>query len=232
MATYFACIGYDVSVVCYSSALVDRDEKSFSKVFEIFEVKDYIKYSTILETCEDLFNDNGNKRAQVLEALGLPVGHYGNSNPSGGPNARLKVLLIDEVDVFFGPEFMGSTYNPVALFQHENINKILREILSKRNFVTKESITAFQPYKDLVQLYPDLRLVFEKEIEKMIEDVKYFDSPASEDEKYLINNGNVEYMKHGKRFTNKRFSYKTAFIALQNHQKANNFKHGLNICMI
>jgi hypothetical protein len=41
---------------------------------------------------------------------------------------RMRLLLIDEVDVFFNKDFYGKTYNPVKRFKCPEIKMIMTEI--------------------------------------------------------------------------------------------------------
>ena len=47
LAAYFAFIGYNVDVVCYSPYLSERDYKSFENLFKELKIEDKIKYATI-----------------------------------------------------------------------------------------------------------------------------------------------------------------------------------------
>ena len=91
-------------------------------MFEAFKVKSYIKYGTFNKLCEDLINEKGNVRDLVEAIL------TGRSIDSiiKTPDNRPKILLIDEVDVFFSPTFYGKTYDPIALLKDETISKLIR----------------------------------------------------------------------------------------------------------
>ena len=56
------------------------------------------------EDCEDFINETGNIRDLVYgKILGQSV-NFGRKTPDGRP----KILLIDEVDVFFNKDFYGN----------------------------------------------------------------------------------------------------------------------------
>ncbi len=81
-----------------------------------------------------------------------------------GDKNKKSVLLIDEVDVFFSSTFFGKTFNPVALFEHPCITKIIKEIWDeakprngKCNYANSwnllEKIKDTEDYKILIQKY-------------------------------------------------------------------------------
>ncbi len=41
------------------------------------------------------------------------------------PSAKKRVILIDEVDVFFSKDFYNKVYVPVAQIKHEKVSKLL-----------------------------------------------------------------------------------------------------------
>ena len=45
----------------------------------------------------------------------------------------MRILLIDEVDVFFGEGFYGNTYNPVAKLQNPELIALFKYIWNNRN---------------------------------------------------------------------------------------------------
>ena len=99
-----ALLGSTVNCACYSDYLSERDFNSFSTLFEDFGVLDYISYGTFNKLCEDFINETGNIRDLVYgKILGQSV-NFGRKTPDGRP----KILLIDEVDVFFNKDFYGN----------------------------------------------------------------------------------------------------------------------------
>eukprot|EP00957_Ditylum_brightwellii_P165846 12626956-Ditylum_brightwellii.AAC.1 len=72
------------------------------------------------------------KRTKESEISKTIQNHQTRSMPSV---ARREILLVDEVDVFFGSEFYGQTYNQVAQLREPEVAEILRHIwiANKRN---------------------------------------------------------------------------------------------------
>ena len=97
LATLLAIRGWDVDCVCYSSYLSARDAQSFASVFRAFSVHDQVQYGTFNGLAEKSINANGDVRKMTEEVV------VKRGAPSALPAAagRRKILLIDEVDVFF-----------------------------------------------------------------------------------------------------------------------------------
>ena len=121
-AMILALLGYEVDIVCYSEYLTDRDRLSFAKFFQRFSLQDSIKYGTFKDVCEKFLNNRGDVREAVLAAMscgeesssgrGAPKASISSSAPTS-PNQPAdaprvsppRILLIDEVDVFFQDGF-------------------------------------------------------------------------------------------------------------------------------
>jgi hypothetical protein len=56
VSSVFALLGFNVSCACYSEYLSNRDFKSFEGVFELLNVKNYIRYGTFNKLCEYVIN--------------------------------------------------------------------------------------------------------------------------------------------------------------------------------
>ena len=98
LATLLAIRGWDVDCVCYSSYLSARDAESFASVFRAFSIHDQVQYGTFNGLAEKSINAKGDVRKMTEEVV------VKRGAPSALPAAagrRRKILLIDEVDVFF-----------------------------------------------------------------------------------------------------------------------------------
>ena len=113
-AIILALLGYEIDIVCYSEYLSNRDRASFERLFGRFGVSGRIQYGTFKDVCEKLLNKNGDVRQGVLAAMtGGPHGYdaFVRSAAAAQATAKPRVLLIDEVDVFFHEDFyMVSIY--------------------------------------------------------------------------------------------------------------------------
>eukprot|EP00935_MAST-01C_sp_MAST-1C-sp1_P000725 g725.t1 len=137
LATVLCLCDFHVDCVCYSQHLSSRDAQDFGPVFKQFGVQDMVSYSTFRQLANKLINEDGEVRA-LTKAL---FGHGGGSSSghlselsaleeqdmSGKADKGKRILLIDEVDVFFSRDFYGSTHNPtVHLSQHPEVADLQR----------------------------------------------------------------------------------------------------------
>ncbi|CAF3135394.1 unnamed protein product [Rotaria sp. Silwood2] len=97
-ASILALFGFDVCCACYSEYLSQRDYKSFLSLFNSLDVSSHIHYGTFNKLCEHRVNENSDIR-QVVEQLILTDSNIAVENAN--IIKRSKILLIDEVDVFF-----------------------------------------------------------------------------------------------------------------------------------
>ena len=124
LSCIFALKGYDVNCICYSSYLSARDYDDFKEIFQTFKVDKFITYSTISQMCEMIINKRGNVRELVDAYLDDNI----SSSQSKIQSNRPSILLIDEVDVFFGIDFYGSTYNPATRIQNNDTFELMKAI--------------------------------------------------------------------------------------------------------
>jgi len=210
VATYFGLHGFDVYSICYSQYLSDRDHEDFMEVFEVFDVQDRITYSTISTMCEHLLNKQGNVRdltKKVIESA---------SNNKAPPKIPVtvppSVLLIDEVDVFFGSSFFGNTYNPATLVSNDASYDLLKFIFGNAQNVNFGGVAATAHYKALTTQFPKLKPLIDYEIQKMIKEVKDFQNTP---EKPIVNNDIIWYKEQDSITCKKVYGYRTAFQYFQ-----------------
>ena len=131
-----ALMGCNVDCACYSEYLSSRDGGDFSNLFLAFGISSYVTYGTFNKLCERYLNQDGVVR-EVVEA------HIKGTKASGEwqrkRGGRPAVLLIDEVDVFFGKEFYGNQYKPIATIHDETVKKFVEYVWGIRNDKVKMS---------------------------------------------------------------------------------------------
>jgi len=205
-ATYFALCGFAVHSICYSQYLSERDYKDFEQLFDAFGVKDTITYSTISNMCEIIINNKGNVRNLAKNVI---------ENASRDPESTKtterpaqSVLLIDEVDVFFGKDFYGNTYNPATLISNNETFEILHLIYNHRASVDMNIVSKTKFYADLMKAYPKLQPLFDLEIRKMLQDIKCFEDTP---EKPILVSGIIYYKDQDMIACDKFYGYKTFF---------------------
>ena len=77
----------------------------------------------------------------VMSTMSAPIpaqGPWGSSPTASGPGGKegsapqQRVLLIDEVDVFFRGDFYGNAYKPLAMFQDPAVHALVQCIWERR----------------------------------------------------------------------------------------------------
>ena len=96
------------------------------------------------------------------------------------PRANAKeILLVDEVDVFFGEDFYGKTFNPIVYLNLPEVEAILKAVWNERNArgqlfgVVRQSSS----FDALICTLPEWTDILEKEVQAMCEDVQCFLDP-------------------------------------------------------
>ena len=65
-----------------------------------------------------------------------------------------KILLIDEVDVFFSEEFFNKAYVPLAEIKHHSISKLIDFIWTNKNKkINFYQIQESEEYKECLDLF-------------------------------------------------------------------------------
>jgi len=124
VAMVLALLGADVSIACYSSYLSHRDEKDFAAMFAELGAKDRIHYGTFEQVCERMVNEGENVRTSVekmildsaqsttLASSSFSFSSSSTSSRIPSSTSFLRILVIDEIDVFFNERFYGNLYTP------------------------------------------------------------------------------------------------------------------------
>ena len=106
-AMLLSFLGFGVDVVCYSDYLSDRDFEAFQHMFTKFGLSNSIRYGSFKTICEKFLNERGNIREGVSSIISSTNGT--NSFAVTSKNDA-RILLIDEVDVFFNKDFYANIY--------------------------------------------------------------------------------------------------------------------------
>jgi len=226
LSCVLALLGYEVSCASYSKHLSKRDYEAFKPLFEEFGVELLIKYSTLSDLAEHVINSNGDIRDLVKQRiLSCPV--LFQIKPSYASSKR--ILIIDEVDVFFSEDFYGVTHNPVAPFASEATKAIIEHIwIYKGTKPTLKNIQELPAYKELLATFiPEAKGLIDNEIRFMLLDVQDFSNPPyvvvdSEDGGKLIGYKSLDSVD-----TRLKHRYKTAFAYLHEVQRYPGLKHNL-----
>ncbi|ETO30348.1 hypothetical protein RFI_06774, partial [Reticulomyxa filosa] len=208
-----ALFGFDVSCASYSEYLSNRDFKSFEQLFNILGVIDHIHYGTFNKICERIINEGGDVR-KLVENLILPD----NEKKSNELERiiRSKILLIDEVDVFFNKDFYGSCYSPAATLRHDAITKLIDFIWKNKNsFLKLKDVKQSNEYKACCNVLKEWDSLLDEAIKDMLSDVQNFLSHG-----YQVSNDKIGYKEQDSISYNIRYGYKTLFAYY--HENAQN----------
>ena len=184
-----------VDCVCYSAYLSERDNKDFEAVFKHFGVSEMVQYGTFQQLSERLINEEGDVRAMTLDVVL-------NSKEARALPARAmpkkRILLVDEVDVFFSSSFYGETYDPVVPLQLGCIAELQREAWAMRTGDTKlilPALKALEPYKRLMRDFARVDKILEGQIKKMIRDLEAWKTGGPDEpyRAYKIIDGKIAY---------------------------------------
>lgn len=176
-ATLFALLGYKVNVACYSSYLSDRDYEAFSQLFASYSLYGKIWYSTITDL--------------VRQALGVYLPNFSTMTkrflegksvtPFVPSKTNRNLLLIDEVDVFFGENFYGQTYSPLLALRTPSIEELFRFLWEKKEeFKMMDSEQALVKLKALpctqkiLEEFPNLAPLLSGIFKDILQRLRYF----------------------------------------------------------
>eukprot|EP01041_Mallomonas_annulata_P001955 gene1955-3795_t len=220
LSCLLAIFGYEVSCASYSKYLSDRDYEAFKELFILFEVNQDIKYSTLSGLMDAVINRNGDIRELTKQRLfNVPTSTHTKLSKSN--STAKKILLIDEVDVFFSKDFFGATYNPLTTYQSEETVAILTHIFDNRNSaLTLQQIKALPAYITLIdKCYNEVIPIIDNQLNRMLRDVKTFNQSPYEVVTVKGIGKRIGYKTLDCVNTNIKHGYKTSFAYLYEASK-------------
>jgi SecA DEAD-like domain len=147
VASILALLGYSVDVLCYSSYLSGRDRNAFRDMFADFGVDRCIWYGTLKGLAHRIVgNDYYVEARAMIEGLETANRKSVEFRPS--------VLLVDEVDIFFGGDVFGSVNRNCLSFSPKSFLTLLKSIWSRS--ATSVPTAACPTYPELEQFLGDL----------------------------------------------------------------------------
>ena len=162
-----ALLGYHVDTVTYSELLRNRDHNAFKKLFEAYWVQDMISYGTYDDLFSGYLNKNGNIRDLTVATLTNTRSTYFESFKRSTEKSR--VLLLDEVDVFFDKLFYSKPYNCLAILHGDkDIEELVTFIWNHRATVTLEFVTTQNVYKKVLEKFDNFKVFINSEVSLMI----------------------------------------------------------------
>ena len=130
--------------------------------------------------------------------------------------SRNEILLVDEVDVFFGADFYGQTYNQVAQLREPEIADILNHIWITNKSNNKRQrladIKSLPAYSQLLAKMSRFKFLIDAEISLMIDQVRKVD-----EEPYFLDreNDRIGYRVMDSISYEATYGYRTVFAYLQ-----------------
>ena len=210
-----------VDCVCYSAYLSQRDKNDFEKVFTLFDVSSMVTYGTFQQLSERLINIEGDVRTMTREMV-LPNKKSAARGDPRGSAARgsaksqepRRVLLVDEVDVFFSSSFYGETYDPVERLEVAEVANLQREAWSKRSVDSTLILSALknsESYITIMREYADIKSILAEQIAQMVRDLDIWKKGGANEpfKAYKIQGDEIAY-KSGVNYDSKiSFGYVT-----------------------
>ncbi|CAF5067682.1 unnamed protein product, partial [Rotaria sp. Silwood1] len=156
----------------YNEYLSQRDYKAFISLFNSLGISSHIQYGTFNKLCEHIVNENGDIR-QVVEQLILKDSNIAVEKAK--IIKRPKILLIDEVDVFFSRDFYGNVYTPAVSLKEPTVTSLVDYIWTQRKSnLTLNKIKDTHEYRNCCTRFPKWELLIQEAIKDMLFDVNNF----------------------------------------------------------
>lgn len=212
LSVVYGLLGYEVNVICYWKYLSARDYKEFRDLFITLGIDSKIKYYEINELMKKEMKFSFPNLPNEVNSFLLGV----QPNFQSRRNAKSRILLIDEVDVFFGEKYFGKSITPLLFLDHPASRQLVEYVFDHRHILTgynvfissTRSIKSQECYETLLQHYPNLKGLINKQISLMLRDVSFF-----KDDNYALLHfprvdASISYVdEHGNRTANVYDSY-------------------------
>ncbi|CAF4470583.1 unnamed protein product [Rotaria sp. Silwood2] len=198
-ASILALLGFDVCCACYSEYLSLLDYTAFVPLFDSLVV-------------EQLISNDSNIAVENAKIIKRP-----------------KILLIDEVDVFFSRDFYGNVYTPAASLKEPTITSLVNYIWTQRKSkLNLNKIKEAQEYRNCCVRFPKWESLIKEAIKDMLCDVNSFES-----HNYVVKEDKIGYIEQDNIIYNAAYGYKTLFAYYFEHEKGKISRQSLedNICI-
>lgn len=208
VATMLALWGYSVDVVCYSSYLSNRDLKAFREMFAAFDVDRWIWYGTINGLSEKILGSDFRSRAEAAIR--------GDATPNYSQIAfRPNVLLVDEVDVFFGDDVFGSRCNPACCFEAEALVNLFQTIWARSasGGPTQGSVNYPNVEQCLLELPSAVHSQFKRYVRQMQQDALYVRNGSTRP--YYVVEDRIAYKYFDGVTSSFSYGYQTHFLYIK-----------------
>ena len=205
-----ALLGFDTYCVCFSDYLSKRDFDAFKSLFEKLNLLEFIHYGTFNQICENTINRIGNIRNIVGDLLKT---NKLNLTKNKLELKRPRVLLIDEVDVFFSKDFYGNHFKPCLNLHDPSITKLITFIWKHRSNISLQRVRSSEEFSDCCARFYEWRNLIEEICKDMIYDLKSLESHD-----YIIENDRIGYKEQDGIAFDTLYGYKTLFSYFQENE--------------
>lgn len=211
-------LGYEIFCASYSKYLSERDFSAFLPLFDALGITPLVHYSTLSDLAESIINEKGNVR-ELAESRILNKA-VSRRQKAALKSFRKRILLIDEVDVFFSESFFGATYNPMGEFSCVEVQTILTTIFNRRGSISFEQVQSMPEYAALLsQFCSEARPLIDQHIRLMIQDAPNFAEPQYEIVTLQDGTTRIGYKDHDRVSCSTKYGYRTAFAYLHELQR-------------
>ena len=165
--------------------------------------------------CEDSLNEKFDIRREVTKLIKTnePT-NFVTKNADKNPNP--KVLLIDEVDVFFNDDFLGNIYVPSAKIKHESITDLFKYIWAMKNKgLSFTSVKTSKEYQNCINYFTNWSRLIDEQVKQALADLATFQTHT-----YVVDasKGKIGYKEQDGVSFKIVYGYKTLFAYFFEHQ--------------
>ena len=211
-ASTLALLGFDTYCVCYSDYLSQRDYTAFEPLFNKLDLLKFINYGTFNKVCEDVLNKNGDVR-QVIETF-IRTNQLPLPSKSTG-TGRARILLIDEVDVFFSKEFYGNRYQPSLSLTDPVLTNFISLIWKERH--NSPTLLKLKESDEFKACLDQFGVHWAPLITESAKDMLY-ELNSFETHEYVVKNDKIGYKELDKTVFDTSYGYKTLFAYFLENQ--------------
>jgi hypothetical protein len=146
-ATILALFGCQFDCICYSSFLSKRDETAFRALFEAFNISSNIDYGTLKDITWKLLKDYSSLSEQrIFLRENMEQASYGSQKVERIQKSP-RVLLVDEVDIFFSDDVLGHAIMRPLVLKGKAISDALLYIWHQCTSLSSHSVLQCEQVK-------------------------------------------------------------------------------------
>ena len=215
-ATILGIMQCDVTCISYSRYLSERDYNQFESMFTDFGVSNFVKYLSAEQLCEKILDERGGIRELTSDL----VSNIRKTEIYHLKNEKIKVLLIDEVDVLFKEDLFGTFHKPVLIIKNKTITELMDFIWFKKDDLGECSLLCHETVKNTLSFFPpNIHCLVLSEIKKMLSAAQNINI-YTKDPNYIIADEKIGF-KEMDEITFTSDSYYIAFAAKKEFEVGN-----------